>query len=225
LISGSYLGKTMNYPKAKKKSLMAGLAVVFAVLEVSTSTASAKAATYDFNFQFNAQETGAPVSGDFLFDDTIAPIAAPDAGNVYLNASSKYTINVGKEVFQGATNSVGVGRNLINPATGQGEDTIFFDNLQNFNPTSPKFLASFVYPPNSLSSNALSDLSKNLPKTAFALINTPTGLSLSSANTVTKITAVPESTSTLGVFSLVAVVASSVLKRKQSSVEILATTK
>jgi len=215
----------MNYPKVEKKSLMAGVGAVFALLQVIISTAPARAAIYDFNFQFNAQETGAPVSGDFLIDDSITTsMMSPDAGTIYLNASSKYTINVGKEVFQGGANSVGVAQNLTNPINGKG-DSIFFDNLQNFNPANPKFLATFVYPPNTFSSNALSDLAKIPPQTAFALINTPTGLTLSSRNTVTKITAVSEPTSTFGIFTLCAVVAGSVLKRKQSSAGILATNK
>ncbi len=215
----------MNYPKTQKKSLMAGVGAVFALVQVIASTAPAKAAIYDFNFQFNAQETGTPVSGDFLIDDTpTVPLVSPDAGNIYLNASSKYTLNVGKEVFQGGVNSVGVAQNLANPINGTG-DSIFFDNLQNFNPANPKFLATFVYLPKTFSSNTLSDLVKIPSQTGFALINTPTGLSLSSTNTVTKITLVPEPTSTLGVFTLCAVVASSVLKRKKLSAEILATNK
>ncbi|MBA3920802.1 MAG: hypothetical protein H0X31_03445, partial [Nostocaceae cyanobacterium] len=111
----------MNYPKAQKKSLMAGVGAAFALLQVIISTAPARAAIYDFNFQFNAQETGAPVSGDFLIDDSITTsMMSPDAGTIYLNASSKYTINVGKEVFQGGVNSVGVAQNLANPINGKG---------------------------------------------------------------------------------------------------------
>lgn len=187
----------------------------FTLIQVILNTSAAQATTFDFHFQFNAQGTNSPVSGDFLLDNSVQPTTSPDGGNVYLNASPEYTINVGKNVLQGSTNSVGVGQNLLNPATGTRGDTIFFDNLQNFNPSNPKFLASFTYPANSLLSNNLSDLPRSLPSYAFASINTPTGLTLSSVNAFTKISTVAESSPTLGILTLGVLLTASILKRKK----------
>lgn len=199
---------------AKKKLLMAIVGATFTLLG-ALSTAPAQASIFNFEFKFNAQETGENVNGNFVFDDSIQPGVTPDGGTFYGNASSKYTINVGKDVFTGSSNSIVVARDFFRPDnSGLRADVIGFDNFQNFNPSNPQFLATFAYPPNSLRSDALSDIAASLPSSALALINTPTGATLSSLNAFTKITAVPEPASMLGILTL-SVGTISLLKRKR----------
>lgn len=199
---------------AKKKLLMAIVGATFTLLG-TLSTAPAQASVFNFEFKFNAQETGELVNGNFVFDDSIKPGVTPDGGTFYGNASPEYTINVGKDVFKGSFNSIVVGRDLLRPDnSGLRADVIGFDDFQNFNPSNPQFLATFAYPPNSLGSDALSDLAASLPSSALALINTPTGATLSSINAFTKITPVPEPASMLGILTL-SVGTISLLKRKR----------
>jgi hypothetical protein len=199
---------------AKKKLLMAIVGATFTLLG-TLSTAPAQASIFNFEFKFNAQETGENVNGNFVFDDSIKPGVTPDGGTFYGNASSKYTINVGKDVFTGSSNSIVVARDFFRPDnSGLRADVIGFDNFQNFNPSNPQFLATFAYSANSLRSDALSDIAASLPSSALALINTPTGATLSSINAFTKITAVPEPASMLGLLTL-SVGAISFLKRKR----------
>lgn len=199
---------------AQKKLLMAIVGATFTLLGTLT-TAPAQASVFNFEFKFNAQETGENVKGNFVFDDSIKPGVTPDGGTFYGNASSKYTINVGKDVFTGSSNSIVVGRDFFRPDnSGLRADVIGFDNFQNFNPSNPQFLATFAYSANSLRSDALSDLSTALPSSALALINTPTGATLSSINAFTKITPVPEPASMLGILTL-SVGTISLLKRKR----------
>ncbi|MBW4449944.1 MAG: PEP-CTERM sorting domain-containing protein [Spirirestis rafaelensis WJT71-NPBG6] len=201
--------------KAKKKSLMATAGAIFTLL-ATMSTAPAQASVFNFEFKFNAQETGELVNGNFVFDDSIQPGVTPDGGTFYGNASSKYTINVGEDVFTGSSNSIVVARDFLRPDnSGLRADVIGFDDFQNFNPSNPQFLATFAYLPNSLRSDALSDIAASLPSSALALINTPTGATLSSINAFTKITPVPEPASMLGILTLSALGTISLLKRKR----------
>ena len=205
--------------KAKKKLLMAIVGAVFTLLG-TVSSAPAQASLFNFKFQFNAQETGEPVSGNFVFDDSIQAGVTPDGATFYGNASPEYTINAGKDIFKGSSNSIVVGSNLARPDnSGLSADVIGFNDFKNFDPTNPKFLATFAYLPNSLGSNALSDLVTTLPSSGFALINTPTGATLSSTNAFTSISRVPEPASTLGVLMLSALGIASLLKRKNWSLD------
>lgn len=201
--------------KAKKNLFMATVGAAFMLLG-TVSSAPAQASLFNLKFQFNAQETGEPVSGNFIFDDSIQPGVTPDGGTFYGNASPEYTINVGNDVLKGSSNSIVRGSNLARPDnSGLSADVIGFDDFKNFDPSNPKFLATFAYPPNSLGSNALSDLVTTLPSSAFALINTPAGATLSSTNAFTSISRVPEPGSTFGVLMLSVLGVSSLLKRKQ----------
>ncbi|MBD2775273.1 PEP-CTERM sorting domain-containing protein [Iningainema tapete] len=200
--------------KAKQRLFMAAVGAIVTLLG-TVSNAPAQAALFDFQFQFNAQETGEPVSGNFVIDDSIPAGRTPDGGTLYGNASPNYNINVGNNVFQGSSNSIVVARNFARPDNSSlSADVIGFDDFRNFNPSNPQFLATFAFAPNSLRSDALSDL-QTAPSTALALINTPTGATLSSVNALTKITPVPEPASTLGVLTLCVVGIGSILKRKQ----------
>jgi len=206
--------KVVIFMKAKKKFLMAIAGAIFTLLG-TMSTAPAQASVFNFEFKFNAQETGENVNGNFVFDDSIKPGVTPDGATFYGNASSKYTINVGKDVFTGSSNSIVVARDFFRPDnSGLRADVIGFDNFQNFNPSNPQFLATFAYPPSSLRSDALSDIAVSLPSSALALINTPTGATLSSLNAFTKITPVPEPASMVGILTL-SVGTISLLKRKR----------
>lgn len=214
--------------KARKKLLMAATGAAFTLLG-TIGSAPAQAALFNFQFKFNAQETGEPVSGNFVFDDSTRPIVTPDGNKFYGSASPGFTINAGKDVFEGSSTSVAVADNFVNPANGSVVDQIVFDDFKNFVPGGDnKFLANFVYPPDSLSSSALSALPTDLPSSAFAIINTPTGATLSSANASTSIApvnastsnravSVPEPTSTWGVLTLGALGTGSLLLRKWQS--------
>lgn len=176
------------------------------------ATAPAQAALLNFGFSFTAQETGEPVSGNFVFDDSTPATVIPD-GSLYPNASSEYTITVGKDVFEGSSNSIVVANNMENPG-GLTVDSIGFDDFQDFVPGEPpNFLALFSYTPNTLESE---DLPTAVPASAvFASITTPEGATLSSASASTSIKSVPEPASTLGVLTLGALGTVSLLKRKR----------
>ncbi len=186
----------------------------------TVSISPAQAALFNYQFQFNAQETGEQVSGNFVFDDSIKPGMTPDGGTLYGNASPEYTINAGKDVFSGSTNSIVVARDALRPDnSGLSADVIGFNDFSKFDPTNPQFLATFAYTPNSLKSVALSALPTSLPSSGLALIKTPTGATLSSLNATTKITPVnvtpvPEPASTLGILTMLALGTGSLLKRK-----------
>lgn len=209
-----YFSRATILMKAKQKLLMATVGAMVSLLG-TVITAPAQAALFNFQYQFNAQETGEPVSGNFVIDDSVPAGRTPDGGTLYGNASPNYTINAGNNVFQGSSNSVVLARNAARPDnSGLSADVVGFDNFQNFNPSNPQFLATFAFAPNSLRSDALSDL-QTAPSSAFALINTPTGRTLSSVNATTKISPVPEPASTLGILALSAMGIGSILKRKQ----------
>ncbi len=205
--------------KQVRKLFMATFGAASTLLGTA-SISPAQAALFNYQFQFNAQETGEPVSGNFVFDDSIKPGMTPDGGTLYGNASPEYTINAGNDVFSGSTNSIVVARDALRPDnSGLRADVIGFNDFSKFDPTNPQFLATFAYPSNSLKSDALSDLPTSLPSSGLALIKTDSGATLSSLNVTTKVTPVnvtpvPEPASTLGILTLLALSTGSVLKRK-----------
>jgi hypothetical protein len=118
--------------KAKKKLSMATVAAAFTLLG-TVSSAPAQASLFNFKFQFNAQETGEPVSGNFVFDDSIPAGVTPDGATLYGNASPEYTINAGQDIFKGSSNSIVVGSNLPRPDnSGLSADVIGFDDFNFF---------------------------------------------------------------------------------------------
>ncbi len=197
--------------KAKKKLSMATAGAALTLVG-TLATAPAQAALLNFEFSFTAQETGEPVNGNFVFDDSIPPTTIPD-GSLYPNASPEYTITAGTDVFEGSSNSVVVANNFENPG-GLIVDSIGFDDFSDFVPGEPpNFLASFSYNPDTLDSD---DLPTTVPPSpVFATITTPAGATLSSSNASTSIAPVPEPASTLGVLTLGAFGTGLLLKRKR----------
>lgn len=197
--------------KAGKKLSMATVGAALTLMG-TLATTPAQAALLNFEFEFTAQETGEPVSGNFVFDDSTPPTEIPD-GSLYPNASPEYTITVGGDDFEGSSNSVVVANNMENPG-GLTVDSIGFDDFSDFVPgEAPNFLALFSYTPNGLDSE---DLPTTVPPSAvFASITTPEGTTLSASNASTSIESVPEPASTLGVVTLGAFGTGLLLKRKR----------
>lgn len=168
-------------------------------------TAPAQAMLLSFQFAFNNQASSELISGNFVFDEDVPDFLGnePNLG-VYGDAAQSFIINAGtNELFQGADLTVVVA-NDIESDFGL-VDVIIIDEFLSVNPESP--LAIFAYTPQALSNDAIPSAVPSVA--AAAILNLPTGATLTSFNVSTSITpvvstSVPESTSTLGLLTLAA---------------------
>ncbi|MEQ8463522.1 PEP-CTERM sorting domain-containing protein [Coleofasciculus sp. E1-EBD-02] len=199
----------MTISGIKPLSLATGVAIIAGG---TIGISSAQATQFNFQFSFNDQATGTPVSGNFIFDDSIEPIVTPN-GSLYSNASQSFRISVGDEVFAGLSNSIVVANDFQMPPAPTLFDVIIFDDLADFNPQNPAnntFLGLFIYPADTLPSE---DLPSTLRQTAFATITTPTGVTLVGEEAFTSVTAVPEPTTIFGLLVVGALGVTSVVKK------------
>jgi hypothetical protein len=186
-----------------KKLSAASVTATFIALG-TCDTAPAQAMLLNFQFAFNDQASGELISGNFVFDDDVPDFFGnePNLG-VYGDAAQSFTINAGTNgLFQGAGLTVVVAND--SPSDFGLTDVIIFDEFLSVNPENP--LAIFAYTPQALSNDVIPTA---VPSSAVAILNLPTGVTLTSFNASTSITpvvsaSVPESTSTLGLLTLAA---------------------
>ena len=187
-----------------KKLSAASVTATFVALE-TCGTAPAQAVLLNFQFAFNEQASGELISGNFVFDEGVPDFLGnePNLG-VYGDAVQSFTINAGtNQLFEG-TNLTVVVANDIESDFGDS-DVIIIDEFLSVNPESP--LAIFAYTPEALSNDAIPSAVPSAA--AAAILNLPTGVTLTNFNASTSITpvvstSVPESTLTLGLLTLAA---------------------
>jgi len=187
-----------------KKLSAASVTATFVALG-TCGTAPAQAVLLNFQFAFNNQASDELISGNFVFDEDVPDFLGNESNlGVYGDAAQSFIINAGtNELFQGADLTVVVA-NDIESDFGL-VDVIIIDEFLSVNPESP--LAIFAYTPQALSNDAIPSA---VPfAAAAAILNLPTGVTLTSFNVSTSITpvvstSVPESTSTLGLLTLAA---------------------
>jgi hypothetical protein len=187
-----------------KKLSAASVTATFVALG-TCGTAPAQAVLLNFQFAFNNQASGELISGNFVFDEDVPDFLGNESNlGVYGDAAQSFIINTGtNELFQGADLTVVVA-NDIESDFGLA-DVIIIDEFLSVNPESP--LAIFAYTPQALSNDAIPSAVPSAA--AAAILNLPTGVTLTSFNVSTSITpvvstSVPESTSTLGLLTLAA---------------------
>jgi hypothetical protein len=187
-----------------KKLSAASVTATFVALG-TCGTAPAQARLLNFQFAFNEPASGELISGNFVFDEDVPDFLGnePNLG-VYGDAAQSFSINAGTdELFQGTNLTVVVANDLESDFG--DSDVIIIDEFLSVNPESP--LAIFAYTPEALSNDAIPSAVPSAA--AAAILNLPTGVTLTSFNASTSITpvestSVPESTSTLGLLTLVA---------------------
>jgi len=187
-----------------KKLSAASVTATFVALG-TCGTAPAQAVLLNFQFAFNNQASGELISGNFVFDEDVPDFLGNESNlGVYGDAAQSFIINAGtNELFQGADLTVVVA-NDIESDFGLA-DVIIIDEFLSVNPESP--LAIFAYTPQALSNDAIPSAVPSAA--AAAILNLPTGVTLTSFNVSTSITpvvstSVPESTSTLGLLTVAA---------------------
>jgi hypothetical protein len=197
-----------------KKLSAASVTATFVALG-TCGTAPAQAVLLNFQFAFSNQASGELISGNFVFDEDVPDFLGNESNlGVYGDAAQSFIINAGtNELFGGADLTVVVA-NDIESDFGLA-DVIIIDEFLSVNPESP--LAIFAYTPQALSNDAIPSAVPSAA--AAAILNLPTGVTLTSFNVSTSITpvvstSVPESTSTLGLLTLAAFGSGSWLLRK-----------
>ena len=184
----------MKFPAKLSISIAALLA---AVVPLSV-TRPARAFLFEFDFAFTDSATGTPVSGTFLFDNSVDPIVT-DMGAFFGNASPTFSLEAGSTLFEGGANSIVVADNFVMPGMELPPlDVLIFDDFVGFDPTNlaaAPFLGLFLYGADTLQSEAIPTEVPEMP--LLTIVTDPTGQVFTAGNAMTSVTPVPEPVSIL----------------------------
>ncbi|MGB3692390.1 MAG: PEP-CTERM sorting domain-containing protein [Spirulinaceae cyanobacterium] len=176
---------------------------------ISLTITPVQAAIFSLEFNFNNFNTGELVKGNFIFNNSVAPVVT-NFGSLYQKASLSFEIFVGEKIFTGLNNSLVVADNFEN-SSGITTDVLIFDGFEDFDPNYPdnyQSLALFNYSQDSWTSE---DLPPEISSTGLVLLNLAPGVTVFSPNAFTSIkawedyppnTSVPEPSSILGLIAL-----------------------
>ena len=177
-------------------------ALLSAVVPLSM-TRPAHAFLFEFDFAFTDSATGTPVSGTFLFDNSVDPIVT-DMGSFFGSASPTFSLEAGPTLFEGGANSIVVANNFVTPEMELPPlDVLIFDDFVGFDPTNlaaAPLLGVFIYGADALQSEAIPTEVPEMP--LATIVTTPTGQVFTADNAITSITPVPEPVSILTLLSM-----------------------